>query len=229
MVQLLAVDKSVVVYEQETAEWVKYGVLPQRVDFMNEAINRLKQNEEFLFIVINEDTVPEFMPLLPILRDVTDVPIFVMTSNYTIEKRVAALNNGADVYDPNNPQPMQNVLSTLELLKTLKRWTNRSVRLEVLLCGDIILSRPRRKVFTKDNEISLSKKEFEILYYLMSNNGYVMTHEQILKEIWGENYTNSDVDVLWRTVNRLRVKLSITPPANQYIKIERGVGYMFAP
>jgi DNA-binding response OmpR family regulator len=220
---MLAVDKNVTVFERRTGGWAKYGVAPQRVDSMREAIYRLIQGEKFYFIVINEDTVPEFMPLLPIMRDVTEAPIFVLTSNYTVEKRTTALKNGADVYDPIHAQPRHNILSMLELLK---RWSDRSLNLEVLVGGDIVLSQPRRKVFIKDNEIALSKTEFAILHYLMSNTGCVMTHEQILKAAWDE-YIESDVGVLWRAVNRLRAKLPA--PANEYIKIVRGVGYVFEP
>ena len=223
MLQMLAVDKNVTVFERRTGGWAKYGVAPQRVDSMREAIYRLIQGEKFYFIVINEDTVPEFMPLLPIMRDVTEAPIFVLTSNYTVEKRTAALKNGADVYDPIHAQPRLNILSMLEVLK---RWTDRTLHLKVRIGGEIILSQPRRKAFFEGREISLSKTEFAILHYLMANKGRVMTHEQILKEAW-DKYIESDVGVLWRAVNRLRNKLPA--PANEYIKIVRGVGYVFAP
>ena len=230
MERILAVDTNIAVYEKQTAEWAKYGIGVQRVETMNGAINRLARGDEFLLVVINEDTIMDYMAKLPVLRDVTDIPIFIVSSTFTIENKIRAMNLGADVYDQYIPHAKQNVLVTLETLKAQKRWAkNPSAHMEILTGGEIILSQSRRKVFVKDAEISLARKEFDILRYLMENNGRVMTHKQLMREIWGENYTEKDTDVLWRTINRLRVKLSKAPPANEYIKIERGVGYVFNP
>ena len=52
---------------------------------------------------------------------------------------------------------------------------------------------------------------------------------RLLNEIWGEHYIERDADVLWRTVNRLRIKLSKNHPIGDIIKIERGVGYVLEP
>ena len=225
---ILSVDNDITSHEKAVAEWKKYGISIKRVDTMHEAIKQLNESGNYLFVGINEDAIPDFMTMLPILRDVTEIPIFVMSSEYTIDKNVRAMSLGADAYDHYNTQPKQNVLLALEILKAQKRWAKRPFsQLEVLAYGEIILSKPRRKVFVNDVEVSLGKKEFDILRYLMMNYGCVVEHKQLLEEIWGESYIEKDTDVLWRTINRLRVKLSEKYPAHEYIKIERGVGYIF--
>jgi DNA-binding response OmpR family regulator len=228
MERILVVDSDNPGHKQQAAEWSRYGVGNLRFDNMHEAIAQLKNMDEYLFIAINEDNVLDFMILLPIMRDITDNPIFVITSDYTIEKKVKAISLGADAYDPFNLSSEKNVHNALELLIAHRKRTKRPTKApQLLIGGDIILSQARRKVFVNDYEISLAKKEFDILRYLMENRGYVVEHKQLLQEIWGENYNEKDTDVLWRTVNRLRAKLSEGEPTGDHIKIERGVGYIF--
>ena len=230
MERILAIDTNVAVHEEQTEEWAKYGIGTQLVNTMNNAINKLINGDEFLFVVINEDTTSDFLKQLPIMRDATDLPIFVVTSEYTIDKKITAMSLGADVYDPFVSYAKKTVLLTLETLKVQNRWAKRPQKQLAILTGeDIILSQLRRKVFVKDNEVSLAKKEFDILRCLMANSGCVVEHKQLMEEIWGRDYNEKDTDILWRTVNRIRTKISRIYPDNEYIKIERGVGYIFEP
>jgi DNA-binding response OmpR family regulator len=227
---ILAVDTNVAVHEEQTKEWAKYGIGTQRVNTMHDAVDRLVKGGEFLFVVINEDTIFDFMKQLPVMRDATDLPIFVVTSAYTIDKKIRAMNLGADVYDPFVSYTKKTVLLALETLKVQNRWSNRAQKqVAILTGGDIILSQLRRKVFVKNTEVSLAKKEFDILRYLMANSGCVVEHKQLMGEIWGKDYNEKDTDILWRTINRIRTKLSGVYPDNGYIRIERGVGYAFEP
>lgn len=229
MNRILAVETNLELNEQIAAEWANHNVKIRRVETMNKAIDLLSCDDEYLFIAINEDSVPDYLSQLPTMREVTDTPIFVITSNFTIEKKIKALNGGADVYDPFDPEIKQNVLGAFELLKKLQnRRTKQPKPLQVLTGGEIILSKSSRTVCIKNQQVSLTKKEFEILQLLMEQSGCVVTHKQILQKIWGNEYDESNTDILWRTMNRLRGKLS-KHTANKYIKIERGVGYMFLP
>ncbi|MCL2512721.1 MAG: response regulator transcription factor [Oscillospiraceae bacterium] len=225
---ILAVDTDMDVHERLTATWAKYGVGAIRVSTMQKAVERLARDDGFFLIVINEDTVPNYMSSLSLMRDVTSSPVFVLTSGYTIEKRVRAYKLGADAYEPFNKSADEYIVSVLELLNLKKRWSERSINpLPVLVSNGIMLSPGRRMVFVEDTEISLTKKEFDILHYLMEKNGAVAGHTQILKKIWGDHYGGDDADVLWQTVDRLRRKLSKASPERTYIKAEYGIGYRF--
>ena len=92
--------------------------------------------------------------------------------------------------------------------------------------GGIILSPSRRSVIINSVEVDLQKKEFDILHYLMSNSECILTHSQILHRIWGDK-DEIDNNVIWRTINRLRNKLSKLSPKIDFIKVERNVGYKF--
>jgi len=228
MERILAVDTNVALHEEKTKKWAKYGIGTQRVNTIHDAINCFIKGGEFLFVAINEDTISDFMEQLPVLRDATDLPIFIVTSAYTLDKKIKAMYLGADVYEPLISYADQNVLLALELLKAQNRWAKRPPKqIGILTGGDIVLSSWRRKVFVKGTEVSLAKKEFDILRYLMENSGCVVEHRQLMEEIWGEDYDEKDTDILWRTINRIRTKLSGIYPDREYIRIERGVGYAF--
>lgn len=228
MERILAVDTNLAIHEEQTREWVKYGIETLRVDTMNEAIHLLNRGEQFLFIAINEGSILNYLRQLPIMRDVTELPIFVLTTDYSIEKKIKAMNFGADVYEPFISYTKQGVLLALELLKAQNRRMGQANRqIPILSGGEIVLSQLRRKVFVKDIEVSLAKKEFDILKYLMTNSGCVIEHRLLMEAIWGDDYSEKDTDILWRTVNRIRTKLSQINPEKKWIKIERGVGYVF--
>jgi len=225
---ILAIDTDLTVHEQQTAAWGKIGIGTSRVETMNEAISRLSRGETFLFIAINEDSIPDYIPQLPLMRDVTNLPIFIITSNYTTSKKVAAIQSGADVYDPFSNFVKENVFGALELLKLQKRWAELPKEPSaVLIGGDIILSPLRRIVFVKDIEVSLRKKEFDILYHLIANKGQFLTHKQLLYKVWGDEYSENGNDILWKTIYRLRSKLSKASMGKEYIKAERETGYKF--
>ena len=193
---------------------------------MSDAIKELNVNEDYIFIAINEDNNPNYLKQLPILRDMTTVPIFVITTNYTFEKEMIARKYGADEYAVFQENLEKNTIVAFEILKSHTRIRQRQTDqpLPVLIHDDIILSPSRRIVYVNENELSLSKKEFDILHFLISKSGYVVSHEQILHKIWGSEYDEHDVQLLWRTIDRLRNKISKFT-SKDYIIIERGIGY----
>ena len=223
----LAVDANIDVYERERVEWARHGISASRVDNMPAAISLLSRGGEFLFVAINEDSISDLSVQLRIMRDVTEIPIFIFTSNYTVEKKCQMIDCGADGYESFNDYASDNVLSALAFLKAQNRWIKKTKPLPLLIQCDVILSPSRRKVFVKNVEVFLTKKEFDILHCLMAGNGRVLTHTELLQEVWGDEYDGYETNVLWRTIDRLRNKLYAVSPEAEYIKVERGVGYKF--
>ena len=224
----MAIDKDAAVHEREVADWMKYGIDALRFDTMTEAIYILTLRDDFLFIAINEDTIPDFISQIRIMREVTNLHIFVITSNYTIGKKLIAMNNGADVYDHFDAYIKKNVIVALTMLKAQKKRSKRTQKsLRTLTGGDIVLSPLHRSAFIKDVKIPLTKKEFDTLQYLMVNDGNIVTHARLIRKVWGDKHDLIDTALLYATVDRIRRKLSEISPANEYIEIERGVGYRF--
>jgi len=205
---ILAVVKNIAVHEQEAAEWAKHKIGAIRVDTMHEAIVKLKNGEKFFFVVINEDCIPDFLTQLPIMRDVTNFPIIVVTSTYTMDKKIIAMRSGADLYVPFSEKIEHDALVTLEVFSAQNRWSNRPAMPPVLSAGDIVLSPSRHVVFVKDKLIDLSPQEFDALHLLIKDKGRVLKHEEIYGHLFGVQY-NKDTDehILHNLMKRLRKKI----------------------
>jgi len=226
--RLIAVDMDISVQESHAKEWGKYGIGTFRVDSMSEAILRLASGYKYLLVFINEDSVPGFASQLEIMRDVTKLPIFIFSSNYSIKKKIEYLELGADMYDPFSEYVNDDVLDVLEELKVFGRWANHpSTSTSVLIGGDVILSESRRVVFVKDKKVHLTKLEFDILFCLMRNMGRTVTHTQIMQAVWGDEYEDAEKNVLWNAIKRLRIKLKTLPDSPEYIETVRDIGYCF--
>lgn len=168
---ILAVEANIAFFEMQANEWAKKGAGHFRVDAMHEAIALLKRTDAFLFVAINEDCAPDLMAMLPVMRDITPLPIHVITSTFTIDKKIAATHYGADSYRPYDPK---SVLPLPLPAPSRPRWgRQRRVSQPTLVGGDIILSQARRKVYIKSKEIPVTKKEFELLRQVMISGGLI--------------------------------------------------------
>jgi len=144
METILAIDTDLSVHEQQTAAWAKVGINTSRADTMSEAILLLIRNDDYIFVAINEDTI-DYLPKLQTMREVTNLPIYVITSDYSTEKKIAAIKAGVDVYDPFSKFTQENVTGALELLEMQKRWLNRKLKpMSILIGKDIIISLKHR-------------------------------------------------------------------------------------
>jgi len=225
---ILAVTKNATLHEQQAVEWAKHGINAQRVDSMHEAIVKLKNGERFFFIVINEDCIPDLLIQLPLMREITTFPIIVITSTYTVKKKLTAIRNGADIYVQFSEKIKHDILMTFEVFSAQNRWANRPTEPPpVLLGGDIIMSLTRRTVLVKDREVVLNKKQFDLLRYLMENGGRIIPHDEIYRNVWGGEYECAARDTLRVAVNRLRQELSSASDGVEYIETVRDIGYRF--
>jgi two-component system KDP operon response regulator KdpE len=93
--------------------------------------------------------------------------------------------------------------------------------------ADVVIDLARRRVFRGDEELRLSRKEYDLLKMLAMHDGRVITHQQILRAIWGPTHTE-DVHYLRILVGHLRRKLGDDPACPQYVHTVQGVGYRFA-
>jgi len=107
----LAVDSNIENANVYVLEWSEHNVKMDRADNMAEAIQYLL-SDEYIFVGINGDSV-DFMPLLSKMRSITDTPIMIVTSDFTTENEIAALENGADLFARWHKNPNDNVTSVL--------------------------------------------------------------------------------------------------------------------
>jgi len=225
---ILIIDTYLNYQKHHKEDWLRYGINSIHVDTMSDAIIRLACGCRYLFVYINEDSIPNYLSHLPIMRDVTYIPILVYTSNFSPNKEFDSINAGADKYCSLSSSIYEDILGTIKEPEIQKRCLEENnCQTSIQIGGDIILSMPRRIVLINDKSVSLTTSEFNILFHLMNTNGSVMTYSQLYESVWGVKYKDSKRDELGIIVSRLKRKLRSVTKSSEYIKTIRNEGYCF--
>lgn len=95
-----------------------------------------------------------------------------------------------------------------------------------LRCGELVIDPKARSVWRSGHEVSLTPKEFDILYFLARNRGEVFTKEQIYQAVWEGDYMLDDSNIM-AFIRKLRKKIEPNPDAPEYIQTIWGIGYRF--
>ena len=152
-----------------------------------------------------------------------DVPVILLTARGEEVDRVLGLELGADDYIT-KPFSLRELLARVRAV--LRRPGPRQ-KSEELACGDVRLHLRARQAFKAGKEVKLTRKEFELMRYLMEHPGEVITRDRLLDEVWGyhEYPTTRTVDT---HILRLRQKFETDPEHPRYIVTVHGQGYKFA-
>jgi DNA-binding response OmpR family regulator len=162
---------------------------------------------------------------LEMLRQVSSVPVIMLTVRADEEDKVRGLELGADDY-VTKPFGAREFVSRV---KAVLRRTQGPVTPEetVLQIDDRLgVDFNSREVIVKGERIKLRPTEFRLLYHLIENAGWVVPHETLLAKVWGHEYRD-EVQYLRLYVTYLRQKIEPDPSQPRYILTERGVGYRF--
>jgi two-component system KDP operon response regulator KdpE len=158
------------------------------------------------------------------LRQISDLPVLVLSARSEEQNKIMALDAGADDY-------LTKPFGTGELqarIKALLRRSNRSnPNNEIFETGQLKVDLAQRKAFIADNEVRITPIEFRLLSILVRQAGLVVTHRQILQEVWGAEHIR-DQHYLRVYMGQLRHKLEINPARPRYLMTEVGVGYRLA-
>lgn len=152
------------------------------------------------------------------IREFSDVPILMLTALGDERSEVLGLTTGADDYIA---KPFSNRLLVTRVKALLRRAGSRQEAR--IAAGGLELDQDARQVLVRGRKIVLTPKEFELLRYLLLNNGIVLGREQILNRIWGYWY-QGDPRTLDTHIKSLRAKLG---PAGASIRTFRNTGYSF--
>ena len=165
---------------------------------------------------------------LQILREISQVPVIMLTAKGEEEDRIRGLELGADDY-------VTKPFSPRELMSRVKAVLRRSEGAGSASGGneDVIqvderlkIDFGKREVWVEGELVKLRPTEYRLLYHLVQNAGWVLTYDQILTKVWGYEYRD-ETHYVRLYINYLRQKLEKDPANPVYILTERGVGYRF--
>lgn len=159
------------------------------------------------------------------LREWTSVPIIVLSARGREADKIAALDGGADDY---LTKPF-GVGELLARLRVALRHSTRTSKAEesVFIVGGLRVDLSARRTFVDDREIHLTPTEYRLLTTLIRHVGKVVTHRQLLQEVWGPGSVEEN-QYLRVYLGQLRRKLESDPARPRYLLTEPGVGYRLA-
>ena len=192
-----------------------------------EAIDRVR--EDLPDLVLLDVMMPEMdgFEALHIIRETSTVPVIMLTVRDDEEDKVKGLELGADDY-------VTKPFSHRELASRIKAVLRRTEMDSSIPGGKSLIKVDdylqidfnRRQVFVDGKPIKLRPTEYRLLYHLIQNAGYTLTHEIILSKVWGYEYQDESQYVRLY-ITYLRQKIEPDPSNPRYILTERGIGYRF--
>jgi two-component system KDP operon response regulator KdpE len=162
---------------------------------------------------------------LRLVREISTVPVIMLTAKGEEDDRVRGLELGADDYvtKPFSPRELvSRVRAVLRRTEMPGQATHEVIEVDHRLRLDF----DRREIWVEDEIVKLRPTEYRLLYHLVQNAGWVVPHDQLLAKVWGYEYRD-ETHYLRLYINYLRQKLESDPANPEYILTERGVGYRF--
>jgi two-component system KDP operon response regulator KdpE len=190
-----------------------------------EALHKVR--DELPDLVILDVMMPELdgFETLRMLREVSSVPVIMLTVKADEDDKVKGLELGADDYvtKPFSPRELASrVKAALRRAETPTPVEKSALKIDDYLQVDF----NRHVVIAGGQEVKLRPTEYRLLYHLINNAGWVMTHENLLSKVWGYEY-RQESHYLRLYITYLRQKIEPDPAHPRYILTERGVGYRF--
>ncbi len=191
-----------------------------------EALRRFQQGPPDLVVLDIQMPPPDGLEVCRRIREVSQVPILMLTVRDRTVDKVRALDLGADDY-------LTKPFDHLELLARLRALVRRAGArpappAPMFSAGNLAIDFAAHQVRVAGELIRLTPTEYRLLEALARHVGTVLPHQFLLRQIWGEEYVG-DVQSLKVFVRRLRQKLGDDPEHPRYIQTVRGIGYRFAP
>ena len=194
----------------------------------NEAIQKIKENEDNIHLIILDIMMPEKdgLETLEEIRKTNGVPVILLSAKSEDYDKIGGLNLGADDYitKPFNP---------LELIARVNSSIRRYVKLgaienkddeKVYQTGDLIINDDTKKVIVDGKEVKLTGTEFNSLKFLLQNKGKVYSIPEIYENVWKEEGFGAE-NIIAVHIRHIREKIEINPKEPKYLKVIWGVGY----
>ena len=226
-------DKRVLVVDDEKliVKGIRFSLEQEgmKVDCAYDGEEALKLAKENIYDILLLDVMlPKYdgFEVCRQIREYSDVPIIMLTAKGDDMDKILGLEYGADDYIT---KPF-NILEVKARIKAIMRRTGRKEKdtkdTKMIVKGDLKLDCESRRVFSKDREINLTAKEFDLLELFMRNPGRVYSREKLLSTVWGYD-SPGDIPTVDVHIRHLREKIEANSAQPEYILTKWGVGYYF--
>lgn len=193
-----------------------------------DGLNRIAQDNYHLIVLDVMLPVMDGFQVLQKIREISAVPVLMLTAKTASADKVNGLRSGADDYLTKPFDVEEFIARVLSLIRRYTTLNNgSSEESNRLSFQKLTIDLDTRIVHIGDVQVELHVKEFDILCYLAKNQGRILTKQQIYEEIWQEQYAYDDSNIMGY-ISKLRKQ--IEPDSNNptYIQTVKGVGYRFS-
>ncbi|NEU06452.1 response regulator transcription factor [Clostridium senegalense] len=189
----------------------------------------LDENKDKLSLIILDVMLPDLdgFSILKRVREISNVPVLMLTAKNSEEDKIIGLRTGADDYltKPFSINELTaRVTSLIRRFTTLNNTSN-TQKGHLILKG-MTIDIDNRIVCVNDEQIDLTGKEFDLLLFLANNKGRVYTKKQIYTQVWEDDYAFDGSNIM-SFISKLRKKIEPSSDNTFYIQTVRGVGYRF--
>ncbi len=163
------------------------------------------------------------------IREMSTVPIIMLTARGQESERVMGLKLGADDYVP-KPFSLKELEARIEAVLRRAKATKPAEKRDtsvLYVTDDLVIDSERWEVRRNGERLDLTSTELRLLFFLAENAGRVLSHQQLLEKVWGPEYVDN-VNYTKLFIWRLRQKIEADPENPRYILTERGIGYRMA-
>ena len=158
------------------------------------------------------------------IREKSNVPILMLSAKSQSMDKVQGILTGADDYMVKPFEPLELTVKVKALLRRTYYFNDPIINKDVITAGSVVINKNTHKILVGNKEVTLTAKEFDILFLLASNKGIVFSSEDIFEKIWKEKYFQSNNTVMVH-MSRLRDKLNKYTNGEKIIHTVWGVGY----
>ncbi len=197
-------------------------------------VYKASNGEEAIQVLINDEPdiilLDAMMPVmdgfkaLEKIRTFSRVPIIMVTAMGEEHQRIDGLNMGADDYIT-KPFSADELLARVNAVLRRSDIQQANQSNKIFKHGDLTINLERAEVWRGEEQKLLSSTEYRLLLMFVNNIGKVLSSEDLLTSVWGNEYQN-DREILWVCISRLRQKLEENPKDPQHITTRSGMGYM---
>ena len=190
-----------------------------------QAVQRLRDvNPDLILLDIMMPDLDGF-EVLEMVREISNVPVIMLTAKGEEDDRVRGLEKGADDYVTKPFSPRELVSRVRAVLRRTEGATG-SMHGLIEVDERLKIDFDRREVWLEGKIVKLRPTEYRLLFHLVQNAGWVVSHDQLLAKVWGYEYRD-EPHYVRLYINYLRQKLEKDAANPKYILTERGVGYRF--